>query len=160
MNNNELNTDETKCNQMSRRNLILGLGAAASTLALSGNAVAEMSDHGHSQHSVKRPDVLDAAAECTDKGERCIAHCFAAWNHGNLDLAECASKVNETIAICGAFSTLLASNSKYATEYSKICSAVCDECAEECRKHDDHLECRECAEACEALIKAIDNSFV
>ena len=159
MKNTVLHNTETKHSQISRRDVILGLGAAASTFALSGNAMAEMSHHDHSHHSAKRPDVLDAAAECTDKGERCIAHCFAAWKDGDLELAECASKVNETIAICGAFSTLVASNSKHAAEYSKICSTVCEECAEECRKHEDHLECRECAEACEALIKAIDKSF-
>ena len=159
MKNTELHNVEDNDNQVSRRDVILGLGAAASTIAFSGTALAENSDHDHSQHSAQNPTVLDAAANCTDMGERCIAHCLAAWNHGNLDLAACASKVNETVAICGAFSTLLAANSKYSAEYSKICSTVCEECAEECRKHDDHKECRECADACDELIAAIDSSF-
>lgn len=158
MDNIELKPVDKQDNEISRRQVILGLGVAASTIALSGNAMAD-SDHDHSQHSAQRPDVLDASSNCTEKGDRCIAHCLAAWNHGNLDLAECAIKVNEMIAICGSFSLLLASNSKYANEIAPICSEVCEECAKECRKHDDHLECRECAEACEALIEAIENSF-
>jgi Cys-rich four helix bundle protein (predicted Tat secretion target) len=145
--------------QINRRELLLGLGAAASTFALSGNAVAEKSNHDHSTHSAKMPAVLDAATNCINKGNRCIAHCLSAWKEGNLDLAECASKVYEMNAICGAFTMLLASNSSYVKEYAVMCASVCKECADECRKHDDHLECRECAEACEELIKAIETEI-
>ena len=159
MDNAEKNRADKQVNPISRREVILGLGAAASTLALSGTSMAEMSGHDHSKHSAKRPDVLDAASDCIDKGDRCIAHCLAAWNHGDLSLAACASKVNEMLAICGGFTMLLASNSKYVEEYASLCSAVCEECAEECRKHDDHKECRECGEACEALVDAIEKSF-
>ena len=159
MNNTEIQQEELKDHQIRRREVMLGLGAVASTLAFSGNTMAEMSGHDHSKHSAKYPAVLDAASNCTDKGYRCLAHCLAAWNHGNLDLAECANKVNEMIAVCGGFTMLLASNSSYVNEYAKMCSSVCKDCADECRKHDDHLECRECAEACEELIDQIKINF-
>ena len=34
-----------------------------------------------------------------------------------------------------------------------LCAEICDECAKECRKHDNE-HCKRCAEACEACAKA------
>jgi len=150
---------DEKVNQLTRRDVLLGLGAATATLAFSSNAMAAMPGHDHSKHTAQQPDVLDATNNCTDKGTRCISHCLVAWSEGDLDLAVCAKKVNEMNTICGGFAKLLAANSNHVKEYAKICKAVCKECAKECRKHDKHHECRECGEACEALIKAIDKSF-
>lgn len=144
---------------VSRRELLLGLGAAAATMALSDSAMASMPGHDHSKHSAQQPEVLDATNNCTDKGTRCISHCLVAWNEGDLDLAACAKKVNEMNAVCGGFAKLLSANSSHLKAYAKICKSVCKECARECRKHDQHIECRECAEACEALVKAINKRF-
>lgn len=144
---------------VSRRDVLLGLGAAAATMAYSGNAIAAMPGHDHSKHSAQQPKLLDASNNCTDKGTRCISHCLVAWTESDLELAACAKKVNEMNAVCEGFSKLLAANSNHAKSYAKICKAVCKECAKECRKHDKHVECRECADACEALVKAINKSF-
>ena len=144
---------------ISRRDVLLGLGAAAATMAYSGSAMAAMPGHDHSKHSAQQPKVLDAVNDCTDKGTRCISHCLVAWNEGDLELASCAKKVNEMNAICGAFSMLLAANSGHLKAYSSICKSVCNECAKECRKHDKHIECKECADACESLVKAIDKNM-
>jgi len=150
---------DEKVNQLARRDVLLGLGAATATLAFSSKAMAAMPGHDHSKHTAQHPTVLDATNNCTDKGTRCISHCFVAWTEGDLDLASCAKKVNEMNAICEGFSKILAANSNHVKDYAKICKSVSKECAKECRKHDKHHECRECAEACEALIKAIDKSF-
>lgn len=157
MKDTESNPAMDKDNTISRRDVLLGLGVAASAFALSGNAMAEMPGHDHSKHAAQLPSVLDAANSCTDKGARCISHCLVAWGEGDLELAACAKKVNEMIAVCDGFSKLLAANSGHVKDYAKICRAVCEECAKECREHDQHIECRECAEACEALVKAIDS---
>ena len=63
---------------LSRRDVLLGLGAAAATLAFSGNTMASMPGHDHSKHSTQQPAVLDAVNTCTDKGTRCISHCLVA----------------------------------------------------------------------------------
>lgn len=144
---------------VSRRDVLLGLGAAAATMAYSGNATAAMPGHNHSKHSAQKPKVLDAVNNCTDKGTRCISHCLVAWTESDLELADCAKKVNEMNAICDGFSKILAANSSHVKSYAKICKAVCKECGKECRKHDKHVECRECAEACEALVKSISKNF-
>lgn len=144
---------------ISRREVLLGLGAAAATMAFSESSMAAMPGHDHSKHSAQQPKVLDATNDCTDKGTRCISHCLVAWNEGDLDLAACAKKVNEMIAVCGGFAKLLSANSSHLKAYAKICKTVCKECAKECRKHDQHFECKDCAEACESLVKAINKSF-
>jgi Cys-rich four helix bundle protein (predicted Tat secretion target) len=137
-----------------RRDVVLGIGAAA-TAAYAGAAVSAMPGHDHSKHSAQLPDVLDAANDCMDKGQRCIAHCLVAFREGDTSLAECASKVHEMQAICGAFSYLLAANSEYIAAYTGVCEKVCMDCEKECLKHKEHVECKACADACAALVDQI-----
>ena len=72
-----------------------------------------------------------------------------------MALADCASKVHEMQAICGAFSYLLASNSDYIKAYAPVCEQACKDCAKECRKHDEHIESKACAGACEEILDQI-----
>lgn len=139
---------------ITRREAVLGLGALAAS-AYAGAAVSAMPGHDHSKHSAQMPDLLDAANNCLDKGQRCIAHCLFSFQEGDVTLADCASKVHEMQAICGAFSYLLASNSDYIKAYAPVCEQVCKDCAKECRKHDEHIECKACAEACEEILDQI-----
>lgn len=143
-----------KENGISRRDVLLGMGAAAS-LAYAGTASAAMSGHDHSKHTAQKPDVLNATNVCLDKGQRCIAHCLVSFTEGDTELADCAMKAHEMQEVCGAFSYLLASNSSYVKEYSAICEKVCKDCAKECRKHEKHIECKACAEACDDIVAAI-----
>ncbi len=148
---------------ISRRKMLLGMGAAAS-VAYAGSAVSAMHEggqdhskhkHDHSKHSAQLPDVLAAANNCVDKGQRCIAHCLVSFQEGDLKLADCASKVHEMDAICRAFTYLLAANSQYSKAYAEVCAKVCQDCENECRKHEEHIECKACAEACSDLVDQI-----
>lgn len=139
---------------ITRREMLLGAGAIA-TMVASGNAIAATSGHDHSKHSAQQADVLDAVNQCTDKGQRCIAHCLVAFTEGDTTLAKCAAKAHEMMAICDAFSYLLASNSSYTKSYAKICAQVCKDCEEECLKHDKHIECKACAKACADVVDQI-----
>lgn len=147
-------TDQELSSGVTRRDILLGMGAVA-TVAYAGAAVSAMPGHDHSKHSAQLPDVLDAANDCLDKGQRCIAHCLVSFTEGDTALAECASKVHEMQAICGAFSYLLAANSEYLKAYAGVCEKVCKDCEEECRKHEMHIECKACAEACAGLVDQI-----
>ena len=151
-------TDQESSSGMTRRKVLLGMGAAA-TAAYAGAAVSAMPGHDHSKHSSQLPDVLDAANNCLDKGERCIAHCLVSFIEGDTALAECAFKVHEMQAICGAFSYLLAANSEYLNDYANVCVKVCTDCEKECRKHETHIECKACAEACAGLVDQIKLRF-
>lgn len=152
---------------LDRREMLIGMGAAALGMSAIANASegGDHSQHGgrkkhdHSKHSPQQPTVLDAVNGCLDKGQRCIAHCLVAFQEGNTALADCAAKVHEMQAICAAFSYLLSANSGHIKAAAALCDAVCDECADECRKHDHHVECRECAEACETTIAEVRKVF-
>ena len=138
----------------SRRTMLLGLGAAA-TVAYTGNAFAAKPGHDHSKHTAQLPDLLNAVNGCVDKGQRCIAHCLVSFQEGDTELADCASKVHEMQAICGAFSYLLAANSEYVKAYANVCAKVCQDCEKECLKHKEHIECKACADACAEVVDQI-----
>jgi len=139
---------------ISRRDMLLGIGAVA-TAAYAGAAVSAMPGHDHSKHSAQLPDLLDATNDCLNKGQSCIAHCLVSFQEGDTSLADCASKVHEMQAICGAFSYLLAANSEYIKAYASVCEKVCKDCEKECRKHEEHIECKACAEACAEIVDQI-----
>ena len=143
---------------ISRRELLLGLGAAA-TVAYAGSAAAAMPGHDHSKHTAQLPDLLNAINDCTDKGQRCIAHCLVSFQEGDLKLADCAAKVHEMQAICGGYSYLLSANSTYSKDYAKVCAQVCEDCEKECLKHKEHIECKACADACAEVVEHIKLAF-
>jgi len=143
---------------MSRRDLLIGMGAAAAVV-YAGNAASAMPEHDHSKHTAQQPDLLNAVNQCTDKGERCIAHCLVSFQEGDLELADCAARVHEMQAICGAYSYLLAANSEYTIAYAAVCKQVCEDCEKECRKHEKHIECKACADACDAVVEQIDLNY-
>jgi Cys-rich four helix bundle protein (predicted Tat secretion target) len=143
---------------ISRRDLLLGMGAAA-TMAYAGTVSAAMTEHDHSKHSTQLTDLMDAVNACLDKGRRCIAHCMVSFTEGDTELADCASKAHEMMAVCGGFAYLVASNSSYTKEYAAICAKVCSDCAKECKKHDKHIECDACAKACDDVVDAIKLSL-
>ena len=97
---------------ISRRDMLLGMSAVAS-MAYAGSVSAASKEHDHSKHSTQLTDLMDAVNNCTDKGRRCISHCMVSFTEGNTELAECASKVHEMMAVCGGFAYLVASNSSY-----------------------------------------------
>ena len=140
---------------ISRRDMLLGMGAAA-TMAYAGSASAATHEHhDHSKHSTQLTELMDAVNKCGDKGRRCIAHCMVSFTEGDTELAACASKAQEMLSVCGGFEYLVASNSSYIKDYAAVCEKVCTDCAKECKKHDKHIECNACARACDDLIDAI-----
>jgi Cys-rich four helix bundle protein (predicted Tat secretion target) len=139
---------------ISRRDLLLGLGAVAG-VAGSGPLLAAMPGHDHSKHAAQQPDLLAAVMNCVDKGQRCIAHCLVSYQEGDLELADCAAKVHEMQAICSAYGYLLAANSSYARDYAAICRRVCEDCEKACLEHEEHIECKACANACAEVVDQI-----
>jgi Cys-rich four helix bundle protein (predicted Tat secretion target) len=144
---------------ISRRDVLLGMSAAATMVYAGAASAAASKEHDHSKHSTQLPDLMDAVNNCTDKGRRCISHCMVSFTEGDTELAACASKVQEMLSICGGFAYLVASNSSYTKEYSRVCEKVCIDCAKECRKHEKHIECEACANACDDIVDAIKLSL-
>ena len=144
---------------ISRRDFLAGAGAVAS-LAASGAAFGAASPmHDHATHAPQHPALLAAVNDCVAKGQSCIAHCLVSFKEGDTSLADCAAKVHEMDAVCKAFSYLLSANSTYLMDYAPICSEVCKDCEDECRKHEQHIECKACADACAKVIAEINKAF-
>lgn len=152
---------------MERREILKGVGAALATAwasqALAAGKTADGHDHhDHHDHAAHNhgpannlQPLIQAAADCAQKGDLCLAHCLVLLGEGDKAMAGCAKSVNETIALCRALETLGGQGSKYAVHLAKVALDACKECEVECRKHEKkHAECKACADACAACIKA------
>ena len=139
---------------ITRREVLIAAGTLAAS-ALAGGHPKPRTEHkqDQSKHSAQNPDLLAAVNDCLVKGQQCIAHCLVVFQEGDTSLAECAAKVHEMQAICDAYSYLLAANSEYIRDYASVCITACEDCEMECRRHDHHVECRACAEACEKVVQ-------
>lgn len=140
---------------MDRRNFITATGAAAGTLLLVREGQAAHHEHEHHHGAAKSGAPHDAlvrsTAECIGRGEVCLAHCIDLLATGDTMLAECAKRVNEMIALCGALRTIAAQDAPSLHALARVTDEVCQRCEEECRKHQDHhTQCRDCAEVCAA----------
>lgn len=136
---------------VSRRDLLVGAGALASVAV--GSSAFAAGKHDHATHAPKRPKLLESLEACTTTGRLCISHCLVTFQEGDTSLAACAAKVHEMMAVCSAMETLVASNSSYAEGMARVCIEACKDCAAECKKHaDEHRECRDCMEACRAVV--------
>lgn len=94
----------------------------------------------------------------------CINHCNycadACLDEEDLDHMVSCIRLNRICAeACAAASQILAIHHADAKKLIEYCIKTCDECAEECNKHDhDHCQqcataCRECAEACRKFLE-------
>jgi Cys-rich four helix bundle protein (predicted Tat secretion target) len=113
--------------------------------------------HEHAAHAPRYPEALEAANDWSDKARLCLAHCLVSFQEGHTTLATCARSVNSMISLCDAFAAQVANNSNYINGIAEACRAACVDCEKECRKHeDDHVECKQSADACARLVAAID----
>lgn len=158
---------ESPAAPLRRRDVLLGAGAlaalaAAPALAAEGDAHA--GHEGHEAHAKGRyfeakatkahPALVAATQDCLAKGQTCISHCLETFRLGDTTMADCAFAVQQMLHVCTAFAYLASYDSKHLRAFAPVCIQVCLDCEEECRKHEEHqVECKECADACAALVK-------
>ena len=142
-----------KRNGMNRRDAFLSTGTVL--LAAASNAVfAEEMPHDHSHmHGAPMQGLLAATSDCVAKGQSCIAHCLVLLADGDKAMAACAQSVSQTIALCNALESLAAQQSPLVPALAKVTLQACEACEKECRKHEQHAQCKACAESCVACIK-------
>ncbi|MDN5851153.1 MAG: four-helix bundle copper-binding protein [Nitrococcus sp.] len=146
---------------LSRRNF-LAASAAGATLFASGVGSAQASHdmqgmHGeHGKHGTLQSPLTDALSSCVAVGTRCVNHCLMAFKEGDTELADCAASVADMVPVCEAMYQLTLASSTHAAAMGKVCKAICEDCEDACRKHEDkHEVCRECADACAAVVKQL-----
>lgn len=141
---------------MNRRNAFLNTGtvllAAASGAAFAQEMAHAAHDHSH-MHGAPNQGLLGASADCVTKGQSCLAHCLVLLADGDKAMAECAKSVSQTIALCSALESLAAQQSSLVPSLAKVTLQACEDCEKECRKHEQHAQCKACAESCVACIK-------
>ena len=89
---------------------------------------------------------IDACNECALECEHCASACL-----GEQDvkmLARCISLDLECAELCRTATILMARGSENAADFCRLCAEVCDECAQECERHQHMEHCRRCAETC------------
>ena len=142
----------------SRRELLKGLGAltAIAGTGLSLNAKAVTVDHSKMNHEIsidfKLEELIDTFLECIKMGEICNQHCMHMFQMGDTTLADCSISVQELVAASTAVLKFAANNSEHLNTYIEAAVKVAETCEEECKKHDKHIQCRDCAEACRDCI--------
>jgi Cys-rich four helix bundle protein (predicted Tat secretion target) len=136
------------------------LGAAGSAAAgeheghAAGSAGAAGPRYSEAKAFKRRASLVAATNDCVSRGQACLSHCMETFVAGDTTMAECARAVQEMLATCQAFGVLAANDSVALRPMAQACIAVCEECEKQCRVHEDHQpECRECADACAALVR-------
>ena len=135
---------------VNRRELFVTAGAV---LAAGTARAADMPmdhDHMHMMHGSGANPLIDAASNCVKAGQACTAHCLSLFLSGDVSTAACVKSVDEAQAICVALQKLAAAGSSQLPAMAKIAHASCQACETECRKHEQHAECKACADACKA----------
>ncbi len=141
---------------MDRRKALGGI-SAITLAAMADSAMAEGHKHDHEHHmqqAAKYQALIEAAADCAQKGQACNAHCNILLGQGEKEMAACQASANQTIAVCSALQQLANLNSTHLAKLAAVAMDVCKECEDECRKHEQkHMACKECGDACAACYK-------
>ena len=135
---------------MLTRRQLMAAGAAVAAQAAVARAADAPPAAGDASQSFAR-----AAADCVVSGEACMQHCLTELASGDKTLGECAQMVNQMLAVCRAVGPIVDAKGKYVRGMAQLCTAVCSDCEQACRKHaEHHAVCRTCADACAAVVAA------
>lgn len=92
---------------------------------------------------------LNAAQAC----EWCADECAGEGE----DMAKCLRLCRDVADLTTLHARFMARNSNYSEELAQVCAGACEECAEECERHDaEHCQVcadvlRDCAETCREM---------
>jgi Cys-rich four helix bundle protein (predicted Tat secretion target) len=156
----DANATPASDSSLRRREVLAGAGALAALAAVPSLAAEqEHAGHGKGRYfeakaAKAHPALVKATNECLDTGDVCLSHCYETFRMGDTTMADCAFAVQQMVQVCTAFGSLALNDSKHLKALAPGCIAVCEDCEQECRKHEDHqAECKACAEACAALVR-------
>lgn len=91
-------------------------------------------------------------ADCLRACQQCAVACLKEQNASRM--AECVRLDWDCAEACALALGFLNRGSENLEEACDFCSAICEECAEECSQHADMEHCRLCADACRRCAEA------
>ena len=114
-------------------------GMSGVAAAAPAPAAAPKADHKHHHHAAngKFQAIAASAGHCLSTGESCLAYCLVLLGQGDKQMAACS-----------ALQKLALQDSKRTAAMAKVALDVCVACEKECRKHEKHSQCKDCADAC------------
>ena len=104
-----------------------------------------------------------------DDEHECIENCLQAVNVcewctdeclGDEEMEECARLCRDVADIASLHARFMARDSNHSPQLAEACAGACEECTEECERHDaDHCQVcdevlQECAESCRNMMCA------
>lgn len=149
-------TKNDAAQSVDRRALLATLAASGAMLAASAAEAQESHEHnhsaaheGHDNATAAHQALINAALDCVNKGSVCSTHCIDLLGKGDTSIIGCLRTVSAMLPACTALARLGALDAKRLKEYAEVCAKICDDCREECKKHQDHhAVCKACAESC------------
>lgn len=99
---------------------------------------------------------IDNCFEATQASEWCADECI----DEGPEMARCIRLCRDVADLTTTHARFMARESGYSSELAETCAALCEECADECHRH-DHEHCqvcadvlRECADSCRDMAAA------
>ncbi|WP_010178156.1 four-helix bundle copper-binding protein [Aquimarina agarilytica] len=100
---------------------------------------------------MKNQKLIDALNKCISHCNYCADACLETDNIKMM--VDCIRTDRACAEICATTVKLLAMNSAFAKAMVEKCHEICNQCADECSKH-DHQHCKDCADACKKCADA------
>ena len=107
------------------------------------------------------PEFAAVASTCSLRGELCTQHCQLRLAEADTKFTNCLIASSQMLILCGAVGKLAAHKSVRLIETLDSCAAACKACKTAGEEHKAHwahglhMECKACAEQCDAMIAAI-----
>jgi hypothetical protein len=101
-------------------------------------------------------ECIEVCLECAIACSRCAVSCL---QENDIEMMRrCINLDMECETICYAAAKIMSVYGEHANEVCRVCSAICEACAEECERHDtEHCQycakiCYECSSICKSMV--------
>jgi hypothetical protein len=103
---------------------------------------------------MENKEIIRQLNACADQCNHCFNECL---NEEDVTMmARCIELDRECSDICQWTASFIARQSEYTNDLMQLCAKICEDCAEECAKHDNE-HCRLCSEVCRKCAEVCHN---